>query len=128
MASAADGVHLMLPPLDAVKQLGPRPLSYEASIEKLLEESPLSEWSSARTFGTVDACMSEVKARSAANAAAIADLARRADEAKKRGDQRMLDIASALATHRVRDGAGLCIATNALGGGLRPPSDGRRAP
>lgn len=111
-AHAADSWDLMLPPLDAVKQLGPRPLSYEDSIEKLLEGSSLSEWSSARTFGTAEACMTEVKARSAANSAAIADLARRAEEAKRRGDQRMLDIASAMAMHRVRDGSGLCIATN----------------
>ena len=115
LAVATDGWYLMLPPLDAVKQLGTNQMPLEESISKIVEGSPLSEWSSAKTFVTAEACESEVKTRNAAHAKAASDLARRADEAKKRGDQRMSDIAAALAAHRVRDAAALCIATNSAG-------------
>ena len=82
------------------------------SVSDLLERTSLAEWTPDKVFPSVEACESEVRARSAASVEARRDLSRQRDDAKRRGDTRMVEIVETLSSYRARDAAALCVTTN----------------
>src|ERR1051326_740617 len=111
-AVAAGGWRLMVPPLESVRQVSSRPFVTDEDYAQIVEQAPLSEWTAARTFSTVEACETAARERAAGMSNAGRDHAARIEEARKRGDQRMLDVLEALAPYRARDAAALCVTTN----------------
>lgn len=103
--AGAQSWRLVLAPLDAVREHG-------GSVTELLEQTSLSEWTAAKEFPTAEACESEIRARSLAISQVPLDLTRQRDDAKRRGDARMVEIVEALASYRARDAAALCVTTN----------------